>query len=50
MNVPTIDKMNQMRLLGMRDAFQTLLETQQDLTCDEAVSLLIEAEWQWRQN
>ncbi len=50
MNVPTIEKMNQMRLLGMKETFQALLESQQDLTYDEAVSMLIEAEWQWRAN
>lgn len=50
MNTQTIDKMNQMRLTGMKDAYQTLLQTQQDLTYEEAVSMMVDAEWEWRHN
>ena len=35
--------MNQMRLWGMSGSFQTLVETQQDLTYDEVVAMLVEA-------
>ena len=38
-----------MRLWGMSGSFQTLVETQQDLTYDEVVAMLVEAEWQFRQ-
>lgn len=49
MNTPTIEKMTQMRLHGMKQAFETLLETHQQLTADETLALLIEAEWDHRQ-
>lgn len=50
MNTQTIDKMNQMRLTGMKDSFEALLESQQSLTYDEATAMMIEAEWTFRQN
>lgn len=40
--------MNQMRLTGMKNAYETLLETRQDVTTDEAIAMLIDAEWDWR--
>lgn len=48
----TITKMKTMRLLGMCDAFQTSLETRQheQLSADELVSLLVQAEYDDRQN
>lgn len=48
----TISKMKSMRLLGMHAAFQTSLETRQheQLTADELVTLLIQAEYDDRQN
>lgn len=44
-------KMSQMKLYGMQQAYQTLLETGQHqvLTNDEAISLLIQSEWEERQ-
>lgn len=50
MNNQTIEKMSQMRLTGMKETYQTLLQTQQDLTYEEAVSMLIDAEWEWKHN
>ena len=49
MNTQTIEKMTQMRLQGMRQAFETLLETHQQLTVDETLAMLLEAEWDHRQ-
>ncbi len=48
----TISKMKSMRLLGMQAAFQTTLETRQheQLSADELVTLLIQAEYDDRQN
>ena len=48
----TFRKMKIMRLLGMHDAFKTCLEThsQQQLSADELITLLIEAEYEDRQN
>lgn len=44
-------KMSQMKLYGMQQAYQTLLETGQhhSLTNDEAISLLIQSEWDERE-
>jgi len=50
MNNQTIEKMSQMRLTGMKENYQTLLQTQQDLTYEEAVSMMVDAEWEWRHN
>ena len=50
MNTQTIEKMTQMRLHGMKQAFETLLETHQQLTADETLAMLIEAEWDYRQH
>ena len=46
-NIATIEKMRQMRLLGMTDAFETIIETSQNdnFTPDELLAYLIEAEW-----
>lgn len=48
MNTATIDKMRTMRLTGMREAYESILETRQQLTCDEALGLVVEAEWEYR--
>ena len=50
MNNQTIEKMSQMRLTGMKESYQTLLQTQQDLTYEQAVSMMVDAEWEWRHN
>lgn len=51
MNVQqTLDKMKQLKLLGMYDAYQTSQKHHQSLTNDELMSLLIEAEWQDKQH
>ena len=51
MNQATQQKMKQMRLLGMAQAFQTSMESRQaeKFTPDEWMSYLIEAEWEDRQ-
>jgi DNA replication protein DnaC len=48
MNTQTLEKMTQMRLLGMKQAFDTLLETHQQLTTDQTLAMLIDAEWEYR--
>ncbi|MFC2126643.1 IS21-like element helper ATPase IstB [Bacteroidota bacterium] len=52
MNEVTMQKMTQMKLYGFHRAFQTLLETNKhhSLTNDEVISLLVQAEWEDRQN
>ena len=52
MNTDTLDKMKQMRLLGMHRAFKTSLETEKNeqLTADEMTALLIDSEWDERHN
>ncbi len=51
MNQATQQKMKQMHLFGMAQAFQTSLESRQaeNFTLDELMSYLIEAEWEDRQ-
>ena len=34
----------------MKESYQTLLQTQQDLTYEEAVSMIVDAEWEYRHN
>ena len=48
----TINKMSSMRLHGMADAYRSLLETgkNMNLTVDEAISYLIDAEWDEKQD
>ena len=50
-NTATIEKMRQLKLYGMERAFQTLLESehQRELTHDELVAHIVEAEWDERQ-
>lgn len=50
MNTQTLEKMTQMRLHGMKQAFDTLLETRQQLTTDQTLAMLIDAEWDYRVN
>jgi len=52
MNETTLKRMNQMKLFGMHQSFQGLVETKghQKLTQDELVSLLVQAEWEDREN
>lgn len=49
---PTIDKMNAMKLYGMRDAFLYMLETPDadDLAFDQRVAIMVEREWTERQD
>lgn len=51
-NQATINKMTDMRLHGMATAFRTLQETgrNMNLTADEVVSYLVDAEWDEKQN
>jgi len=52
MNESTLEKMNQMKFYGMKNSLQNLLETNQHqrLTNDEFLSMLIQAEWEDREN
>jgi len=50
MNTQTLEKMTQMRLHGMKEAFDTLLQTRQQLTTDQTLAMLIDAEWEYRQH
>ena len=52
MNTDTLDKMKQMRLLGMHRAFKTSMETSkhEQLTADEMTAMLIDTEWDERHN
>jgi DNA replication protein DnaC len=52
MNEITLKRMNQMKLFGMHQTFLGLVETKghQKLTQDELVSLLIQSEWEDREN
>lgn len=49
---PTIEKMQQMKLTGMLRAFKQTMETNftNDLTVDELIAYLIDAEWEERHN
>ncbi len=51
-NNATIEKMKSMRLHGMAEGFKNLLETGKTmkLTIDEAISYLIDAEWDFKHN
>lgn len=50
-NEGTLEKMHQMKLFGMLRAFKLLLDTSTyDLTLDESVAQLIDAEWDDRYN
>ncbi len=52
MNETTLMKMKQIKLYGMHGAFRTAIETGKtnDYTLDQFVSMLIDAEWDDRQN
>ena len=52
MNTDTLEKMRRMHLLGMHRAFKTSLETNSNehLTSDEMVAMLIDSEWDDRHN
>lgn len=52
MNKETLDKLRQMRLFGMCDAFKTNLETsiKETLTPDQLIALLVNSEWDDRKN
>jgi len=51
MNEVVIEKMSSMKLFGMQQSFQTILEGGQfnSLTNDELINMLIQAEWEDRQ-
>jgi len=46
----TVEKLHMMRLFGMKNAFQTVLESSQSYTNDQLLSYLVEAEWEDRQD
>lgn len=52
MNSTVVNKMSEMKFYGMQQAYQTLLNTNQyhSLTNDEIINMLIQAEWEDREN
>lgn len=52
MNSTLLNKMSQMKFYGMQQAYQTILDSKQhhSLTNDEIISMLIQAEWEDREN
>jgi DNA replication protein DnaC len=52
MNQDTLNKMRQLRLFGMYDAFKTSLESsvKETLTQDQFIALLVNSEWDDRKN
>lgn len=52
MNNETLEKLRQLRLFGMYDAFKTNLETsvKESLTADQFISLSVASEWDDRRN
>lgn len=52
MNNQTLEKLRQLRLYGMYDAFKTSLETtiKESMTQDQFISHLVASEWDNRQN
>lgn len=49
-NQATLDKINQLRLWGIKDAFSSLMDNPAQMTNDEFLAHLIEAEWIDRHN
>lgn len=52
MNSETLEKMRQLRLWGMYQAFKTSMDSDKTsgLTADEMISVLVNSEWDDRQN
>jgi DNA replication protein DnaC len=52
MNEISLSRMSQLKLYGMQRAFESLIETRsyQQLTHDEYISMLLQAEWEDREN
>lgn len=51
MNQKSLETMKQLKFFGMANAFKSILESNKDnLTTDEVIALLIESEWDYRQN
>ena len=52
MSTITLEKMGQMKLLGMQRMFQSVIESNshQSLTADEFISMLIQSEWEDRES
>ena len=50
MHTEILQKMSQLRLIGMQRAFESLLQTTSHTTADEMIQLLIQAEWEERHN
>lgn len=52
MNSKSLERMSSMKLLGMHRAFENLIESKQhnSLTNDEIINLLLQSEWEFKQN
>lgn len=48
-NTQTLEKLRTMRLFGMENAFETILQSKQPFTADELAAYLTEAEWNDRE-
>ena len=49
MNTQTLEQLSQLHLHGMKNAFETLLETREGVSLDQGIALLTQAECDWRQ-
>ena len=52
LNQQTVEKLHEMKLHGMADAFRVQLETTQNgqLTFEERFALLVDQQWLWKEN
>ena len=52
MNSKTLERMKNLKLFGMQRAYETMLSTKQyqGITNDEAIEMLLQSEWEERQN
>ena len=52
LNQPTVEKLHNMKLYGMADAFRAQLETAEarQLGFEERFALLVEQQWLWKEN
>ena len=49
LNQPTLEKMHAMKMSAMADAFERQLQSNNKLTIDESVGMMVDAEWERRQ-
>ena len=49
MNTQTLEKLSQLHLYGMKNGFETLIETRQEFPFDQGLAMITQAEWDYRQ-